>query len=67
MQRFDSFPSQNESHIDFAMERYQAVFSTNKTDKNGVEIWEGHRMRNRNGHEFDIKFPNIPEDKTLVE
>lgn len=31
------------------------VFSTGKTDKNGVELDIGDRMRNKNGHEFTLK------------
>ena len=35
--------------------RYQPVYSTGKTDKKGVEVWIGDRLRNKNGHEFTVK------------
>ena len=44
---------------------FSRVFSTERTDKNGVEILEGHRMRDPNGYEFEIKFPNYPEHLPL--
>lgn len=35
--------------------RFIPVLSTDKTDKNKVEVFIGDRLRNKNGYEFTVK------------